>query len=138
MREREWNDWQHECLTLPAIKEEKNLIYMLPTSGGKTLVAEILIFKRLLCNKQSALFILPYISIVQEKIKSLSPFALELDFLIEEYAGSRGRFPPVKRRKRQTLFIATIEKAHSLINCFLESNRTEELGLVVVDEVSFF
>lgn len=128
-------DWQHECLTLSAIREEKNLIYTLPTSSGKTLVAEILIFKRLLCNKQNALFILPYISIVQEKVRSLSPFAVDLDFLIEEYAGSKGKFPPIKRRKRQTLYIATIEKAHSLINCFLESKRTEELGLVIVDEI---
>ncbi len=38
------------------------------------------------------LFVLPYVSLVQEKIRSLAPFALELGFYLEDYAGSRGRY----------------------------------------------
>ena len=61
-------DWQKDCLTREEIKAGKNLVYTLPTSGGKTLVAEILIMKTLLCLKKNAILVLPFVAIVQEKV----------------------------------------------------------------------
>ncbi|BFF99603.1 helicase POLQ-like [Drosophila madeirensis] len=128
-------EWQDECLNLPAIRQRKNLIYALPTSGGKTLVAEILMLRELLCRERNVLFILPYVSIVQEKVSAMSPFAIELDFIVDEYTAGKGKCPPQPRRKRRSLFIASIEKGAVLMDSLIDVQRPHEIGLVVVDEL---
>ncbi|XP_011195751.1 helicase POLQ-like isoform X2 [Zeugodacus cucurbitae] len=128
-------EWQEECLNLPAIHMRKNLIYALPTSGGKTLVAEILMLREVLCREKDVLFILPYVSIVQEKVSAMSPFAIALNFIVDEYTAGKGKCPPMKRKKRKCIYIASIEKGAVLMDSLIEAQRADEIGLVVVDEL---
>ncbi len=120
-------EWQDQCLN-KAIKSHQNLLYSLPTSGGKTLVAEILMVRELLCNQKHCLFVLPYVSIVQEKIRTLSSLAIALNFAVEEYAGNRGAYPPRKRKSKRVIYIATLEKAHGIVNSLMELGRLQEIG----------
>lgn len=65
--------WQKQCLLGPGLLEgEKNLVYSAPTGGGKSLVADILMLKRVLKNRDAkALLVLPYVALVQEKVRWL-------------------------------------------------------------------
>ncbi|XP_058067138.1 helicase POLQ-like [Anopheles bellator] len=128
-------DWQRECLALPAVQERRNLIYALPTSGGKTLVAEILMLREVLCRLRNVIFVVPYVSLAQEKIIALSPFSVELNFLLEEYSGGKGQCPPRRRRKKNTIFVCTIEKSLLLLDSLIEVGRANEIGLIVIDEL---
>uniref|UniRef100_A0A0K0FSY6 Mutagen-sensitive 301 (inferred by orthology to a D. melanogaster protein) n=1 Tax=Strongyloides venezuelensis TaxID=75913 RepID=A0A0K0FSY6_STRVS len=127
-------DWQKECITHQKLLKGENYILSLQTGAGKTLIAELLMLRETLVKNRSCIIILPYKAIVQEKILSLSAFE-ELDIFVEEYAGSKGRIPPVKRRKGQTIYVATIEKGNILINSLIKANRLMEIGLVVIDEL---
>ena len=55
------------------------------------------------------LFNIVYCSL-DKQVKSLTQFAVELGFLVEEYAASQGKLPPRNRRKKKSVYIATIEK----------------------------
>lgn len=68
-------DWQRECL---ARASSRNLLICLPTSGGKTLVAELLMLRAIAAG-QDALLVLPYVAIVQEKVPQLLPTSIQIN-----------------------------------------------------------
>ena len=62
--------WQSSCLLgRGLLTGEKNLVYTAPTGGGKSLVADVLMLKRVIDHPDKrALLVLPYVALVQEKL----------------------------------------------------------------------
>lgn len=67
--------WQKQCLLGPGLLSgDKNLVYSAPTGGGKSLVADLLMLKRVLddtAGEAKAILVLPYVALVQEKVRWL-------------------------------------------------------------------
>ena len=65
--------WQSSCLLGHGLLSgEKNLVYTAPTGGGKSLVADVLMLKRVIEDPaKKAILVLPYVALVQEKLKWL-------------------------------------------------------------------
>jgi len=65
--------WQSSCLLGRALLDgSRNLVYTAPTGGGKSLVADVLMLKRVIEDPtKKALLVLPYVALVQEKLKWL-------------------------------------------------------------------
>jgi len=65
--------WQAKCLLADRLlKGEGNLTYVAPTGGGKSLVSDILMLKKVIENRdKKAILVLPYVALVQEKLRWL-------------------------------------------------------------------
>ena len=150
--------WQSSCLLGKGILAgEQNLVYTAPTGGGKSLIADVLVLKKVVEQPaKKAIIVLPYVALVQEKLKWLRRVVEGVSKHIE------GEDPPIatgawsKSTKSQScirlagffggsrakatwsdidIAVCTIEKANSLVNTALENGKIDQLGIVVLDEM---
>ncbi|CAK1545914.1 unnamed protein product [Leptosia nina] len=125
--------WQADCLSNSKVLLHCcNLIYSAPTSAGKTLVAEILAVKTILERQKKVIIILPYVSIVREKMFYLQQIFSSSGIRVEGFMGSQS---PPGGLQSVHIALCTIEKANSLVNKMLDDNSIFDLGAVIVDEL---
>ncbi|XP_015110592.1 DNA polymerase theta [Diachasma alloeum] len=125
--------WQVACLSTPNIlSNSKNLVYSAPTSAGKTLVSEILVIKTVIERRKKVIFILPFVSVVREKMYYFQDLLSDSGVRVE---GFMGGVQPPGGFSSTDVAIATIEKANSLINQMMEAGGLVDLGAVVIDEL---
>ncbi|KAG6796385.1 DNA polymerase theta isoform X1 [Apis mellifera caucasica] len=125
--------WQVECLSNQKVIEKNcNLVYSAPTSAGKTLIAEILMIKTVLERQKKVIFILPFVSVVREKMYYFQDLLSDSGVRVE---GFMGGIAPSGGFATTHIAIATIEKANSLINHLMEEKELINLGAVIVDEL---
>ncbi|EDW83667.2 uncharacterized protein Dwil_GK13557 [Drosophila willistoni] len=126
-------DWQVECLSKPQVLfEHRNLVYSAPTSAGKTLVSEILLLKTVLERSKKVLVILPFISVVREKMLYLQDLLTPSGYRVEGFFGG---YTPPGGFDALNVAICTIEKANAIVNKLLEQGKLDVIGTVVVDEI---
>lgn len=109
----------------------RNLVYFAPTSGGKSMVAEILLLRSVLGMRRRALYVLPFVSIVTEKeiwlTKLLENVNVRLQAFHSQNEASWGESTDIA--------LCTIEKANSLVNRLLEEELYGEVEFVIIDEL---
>ncbi|EWZ44483.1 DNA polymerase theta subunit [Fusarium oxysporum f. sp. radicis-lycopersici 26381] len=148
--------WQKSCLKGPGLLTgEKNLVYCAPTGGGKSLVADVLMLKRILEEKGTkALLVLPYVALVQEKVRWLRSVVQGLHFASETTIDDDKRiwrrradentvrvigfFGGGKVRATWADFdigVCTLEKANALVNTAIDDCSISRLRAVVLDEL---
>ncbi|WYZ34801.1 hypothetical protein EsH8_I_001077 [Colletotrichum jinshuiense] len=147
--------WQKACLRGPGLLSgEKNLVYSAPTGGGKSLVADVLMLKRVLEEKNAkVLLVLPYVALVQEKVRWLRNIVQGVPKPKDEIEDERriwrrradedsirviGFFGGSSIRPLWSDFdigVCTIEKANALVNTAIDDCSIKHLKAVVLDEL---
>ncbi|KAH8700613.1 putative DNA-directed DNA polymerase theta [Talaromyces proteolyticus] len=147
--------WQASCLLVRGhLTGEKNLLYSAPTGAGKSPVADVLMLKRIIENPaRKAIIVLPYVALVQEKLKWLRRIVHDVEKNLADEPGAAAAKPWARLPKeiRVTGFfggsksrttwadtdiaVCTIEKANSLVNTAIEDCTVDNLGIVVIDEI---
>ncbi|KAJ5219344.1 Helicase C-terminal [Penicillium cinerascens] len=152
--------WQASCLLARGLLSgERHLVYTAPTGGGKSLVADVLLLKRIIDNPtRKAILVLPYVALVQEKLKWMRRIVQDVEKNVpdDEEDDHESQFPRKRLRRVQKnirvagffggsrttttwadtdIAVCTIEKANSLINSAIEECSIGDLGVVVLDEL---
>ena len=139
--------WQSECLKNTGVLDDRNLVYCAPTSGGKSLVADLMVIRAVLrpdAMNAKVVIVLPFVSLVQEKVRDLK--ALLASYNQAHMKDSKVQVKPlygestVSLRKPKALngrmiVICTIEKSSVIVNALLKLRRIDQLKLVVIDEL---
>jgi replicative superfamily II helicase len=126
----ELRSWQRGLLSREEWKRHLSCVIVAPTSGGKTLIAEVAIAQLLDDNPLAkAIYALPFVALAAEKThdfeKRFPRFCV------------RGFFQNVGGTDfaQGSIAICTYEKAHSVLNSAIRNRYVSKIKLVIVDEV---
>lgn len=126
--------WQLECITSEngAPLLGNNLIYSAPTSGGKTLVCELLMLRRLALVGNTILFVIPFVSLGEEKAGYFRDMWSSMNIGVVSFHGesySSHITPDID------IAVCTIEKANSIFNECLQQGKESQISMIVIDEI---
>ena len=127
--------WQLECLaTLEVTKaEESSFAYVAPTGGGKTIVAEIMMLRRILSRGCDGLIVwaVPFKSIADE-------VGEKMRHLLRDYAKVRVLHSGDVRARLSSdvdVVVCTMERANVIFNAQFKDTSKRALKMLIIDEV---
>ena len=123
-------EWQNRLLCDSQWQEGKNCVVVAPTSGGKTLIAEVAIAQ--LLDEQpymKAIYALPFVALAAEKVTDFE--ARFSRFNVRPFFQNVGG----SDFSKGSIAVCTYEKAHSIINSAIKGRYDDKIKLVVIDEV---
>ncbi|KAL6774134.1 POLQ1 [Auxenochlorella protothecoides x Auxenochlorella symbiontica] len=127
-------EWQAEALALPGVLQGGNFVYSAPTSGGKSLVADVLMLRSIIASGRPAMLVLPFVSLCAEKAahyqRLLAPLKKEV---CEAYGAKLSQQMTIG--PNTGIIVCTIEKANILVNRLLAAQALDTLSCLVVDEL---
>jgi helicase len=112
------------------VLQGNNLVLAIPTSSGKTLVAEMCMLKAILDGRGKALYLVPLKSLAREKFddfKKYEQLGISVAMSVGDYDS------PGTKLREADIVVLTTERADSIVR-----HRTDwinEIGVVVVDEI---
>ena len=127
--------WQRAALSLPGVLDgQRHLLYTASTSAGKTLVAELLLLRRLESHGQraKALVVLPLKALVSQKAADLSKLLARTGLTVAPYMTAVGELP---MPRCLNIAVCTYEKAGMIVQSMAEAGRLGEIVAVVIDEL---
>jgi replicative superfamily II helicase len=130
--------WSSQVLALNDILQEKNRKHfslVMPTSGGKTLVAAILAAKELLQTSGNCFYITPYRALVSEASEFLKKYLTDLGIGVSSLPGNFDAIQELENifSKNSRLFVLTPEKMDLLWR--LNDPRVNDCTMFIFDEV---
>ena len=158
--------WQVDCLTVNncvCLTGKKHLIYSAPTSGGKTLVSEILMLRTLAkymashndiikdnnsttnttvtgtttvnTNRHTIFFIVPFVALAEEKALYFQDIWADMNIGVKAFHGDGGDITGNQLAEDVQIAVCTIERANILLTQLLDEKREDQLKMVVIDEI---
>lgn len=125
--------WQREALAQPGVLDGGSLVYSAPTSAGKSLVADVLLLRSLLRDRnRGVLVVLPYNALCDEKAAGLERLAKPLGVQVHRHYSDRNGPLPTGDLG---IIVCTFEKANVIVARLIETDRLCAVGCVVVDEL---
>eukprot|EP01071_Lankesteria_metandrocarpae_P001703 Lankesteria_metandrocarpae@DN1791_c0_g1_i1.p1 len=124
--------------SIAALQTGASIVYCAPTSGGKSLCADILVLRTVLFSHRRALIVLPHVALCVEKTNFLqrvwgSTLGLRIASFYAGHGASTSTWSDMV-----DIGICTIEKANGIINSLLtDGSLHTSIGIVVVDEAHF-
>ena len=128
-------EWQSSALALEGVLEgTSNLVYTAATSAGKTLVAELVLVRRLLRSvgrRAKALFVVPLRALVEEKARHFEEVLRGTGLTVQRYTSGSGTLP---MPHSLNVAVCTNEKAAMVVQSMASEGRLDEIAVVVFDE----